>query len=128
MKVRILGNVKHDNVDLTKYEVYDLPDNAAQTLLNDKLATTEGIEADTQVRNFTPLKNKVDPNTGLRVPGEFEPDAAKTKAKEPEGTGEVKGVEPASKTTVQGASEAPPENPENQQTQAESDDTQKKGD
>ncbi len=99
MKMIIIGNVRHDNVNLVKYQAYDLPEKAALALIKSKDATTEGVDEQTQTRTFTPKKNRVDKTTGMRVPGEFEDDI---KANEPSDTGGVKGVEPASQTDIKG--------------------------
>jgi hypothetical protein len=108
MKVRILGNVKHDGVILQEYNVYELSDDAAQALLDSGNATTKGITNETPAEKYEARKVKLDAE-GRRVPGESVP------ANEPVDDAAKKGVEPTSGDSVQGndapATPAQPETP-----------------
>lgn len=89
MKIRIIGNVLHDNVLLKEYEVYDLDEESAKALIESKNAKAEPTYPDEKVETYTPMIPKKDEKTGMIQPGQL------VEATE-EGTDAVKGVEPKS--------------------------------
>jgi hypothetical protein len=109
MKIRILGNVKHDGNWLKKYEVYNIDEDAAKQLITDKVAEAVGEDY--------PHTNEITPKKRGKNPGELV-DAIEGK------TEGVKGVEPVQNTEVKGNDEPPT----GQDSTAQVNQEEKKGD
>ena len=82
---RIIGNVKHDGVLLEEYEVYAIEEEDAKKLVKAGNAKILPDYPAKKIADYIPQTVKVDPKTGMRVPGE-------TVAAKDETAG-VKGVE-----------------------------------
>lgn len=109
MKIRILGNVKHDGNWLKKYEVYNIDEDPAKQLIADKVAEAVGEDY--------PHANDIIPKKRGKNPGELV-DAVEGK------TEGIKGVEPVQATEVKG-NDTPPAG---QDSTAQVNPEEKKGD